>query len=1073
MLVSLLALSAAITAGVYYVSTRYVQVQNLTQSAEQTSYYKTAMGSTIDYLKYAIKERWCINPDGTQYLGSANLPCDLTNSRNTELLVMSDQGLTASNPANPPVRPASISGIFDPKAILSNHPLYNVVQSFPVGTTFTYALSRISSQGAPAGAGQQAYIQIQTVATLPGGKTLLNSQGVTTFTTTATIAAVQRQLSSYSLIVNGDLVADAAMPTQAPAGSVQFPWYDTSIPTPGVTPGVIRFQSAVFSNHDLVLPGSAVPTSFSQVNFQGGVVLGNGTVVRDNVAFSPSSAGGVGSMYLEELSTRFGGITSGIKIDSDVDSGLSFLFGNPAMPSQQLVACHDWALVKSALDLTRSSQLLIQEPASPTATPGVSEIYTFNLGLSYRDAFIPQPNLSPLPTRPLSVVLNHSNAWVGSTPGKLVVTGALAPVLRVTVGDGTLSGPLPGPTPVATNAIFTAALGLDATVVYTLNVSTTIASLNSTLASLQSALAQLTAAQTALTAAQAAQTAGNGSLKTACSALTAAGGRSADCPPSPAATSAPCDLPNSSANVALCQAVATALQSESTDTTAVTAAQAKLSALQNQFGSVSALNTQITTVTAQINLLTESPPAIQLAVAPVSPSRGDQVKLQLQLQNMSSFPNEIPMLRLQIEAFDVGYNGGGVDMRLNDAAPGPNYVSIGLPGPAYSNLLQVSLSGHLGDATRVGGPASLPDQNTNVSIKGVTLQWNAPPWQTFYPQPVSTPAPPGVSTGLVSYESQAVGPGGAGLESWNYITQAQGLSFEGSNPGGTYDPAVLEQTCIPPSNANYPSAAFGVETNESSNYAANSPYSWNFKPPSVYKPKQLANVPVRNVVIIGRDANGADALSLADFNDSAGNQNAEIFNTTDSGTVGIFSMADTCTIFPHVSLFAGFLTCKTLHIKGPRTTNLTIRGTAIVNNLVVDPSAFSKGAGIIWSSLFDSRALADLVAPQANQGMPVLNHNHSACSLTADIYAPQTPVLWASYSPADSSQSFLSMDQIARLNDCSLASLTQNADPFSWSQVDPVCGIPVTSGPSPDYSSCKNAYLPKRLEVFEIQRSNR
>lgn len=198
--------------------------------------------------------------------------------------------------------------------------------------------------------------------------------------------------------------------------------------------------------------------------------------------------------------------------------------------------------------------------------------------------------------------------------------------------------------------------------------------------------------------------------------------------------------------------------------------------------------------------------------------------------------------------------------------------------------------------------------------------------------------------------------------------------------------------------------AFGT-TDWMTSFASAARHSWNF-----------ANPTTGRFVLDGNNAAGANA----------------VFH--------VRSIVETCEIASSATIVAGFFTCDHLVIS-PRSTPLRIIASVITSNMAIDPSAFK--AGIRWSTIYHPMATIELRA--AGLLKP----------LTGTCDAIPAEPIWHPYP---------SIVKLANLFKCNAISLRATADPFTWTAVDPDCGL-IAGQPS---TTCK-----KQLLNFQLVEQNR
>ncbi len=153
------------------------------------------------------------------------------------------------------------------------------------------------------------------------------------------------------------------------------------------------------------------------------------------------------------------------------------------------------------------------------------------------------------------------------------------------------------------------------------------------------------------------------------------------------------------------------------------------------------------------------------------------------------------------------------------------------------------------------------------------------------------------------------------------------------------------------------------------------------------------------------------------------------------------SLMDECKIKSDAVFVTGFYNCKRLTIDS-RTTPLRIIGTFIATEIDINPEAIK--AGIQWSTIYHPQAIRELRAQEILKANP----GYACDSLLKPIWHPYPDVF-----------------ELASQNKCSPSSLRAKAQPFTWTTVDPDCGL--VSGAAVA-TTCKNR--PVRFNLQEISR---
>lgn len=152
------------------------------------------------------------------------------------------------------------------------------------------------------------------------------------------------------------------------------------------------------------------------------------------------------------------------------------------------------------------------------------------------------------------------------------------------------------------------------------------------------------------------------------------------------------------------------------------------------------------------------------------------------------------------------------------------------------------------------------------------------------------------------------------------------------------------------------------------------------------------------------------------------------------------SIADTCVIHATANFVTGFFVCDKLIFEA-RTQPLRIVGTFIVNSVSIDPSVYRTG--LRWSNIYTPNAVVDL------RGAKVLKPKWSSCepSLAEPIWHP-----------------FPTISRQDDIYNCNSIFLRAKADPFTWTTMDPDCGLK----PGAPSTTCKRR--PVRFSAKEFDR---
>lgn len=284
-------------------------------------------------------------------------------------------------------------------------------------------------------------------------------------------------------------------------------------------------------------------------------------------------------------------------------------------------------------------------------------------------------------------------------------------------------------------------------------------------------------------------------------------------------------------------------------------------------------------------------------------------------------------------------------------------------------------------------------------------------------------------------------------DSWdrNEFSQKAWLNFSpGSNPTGatkdesgtgaivtpTADPAfswnTLENDCT-----FSPKMAFGG-IDWGAKFLESTYKSWNFAP--------VPSAPNLTPTAIYRTA-GDWPINL---------NNASTANPATPPAFAVKSLANRCVIESTANFVTGFYNCRELVIE-QRTLPLRIIGTFILSKLTIHPDAYK--AGIRWSSIYHPMATQELISAGV-----LKKEGGGSCNNVNN-----TSPIWHPYpSLADISNNFR----------CNVISLRNKANPFTWTTVDPDCGIIASANRTTENANtrCKNRIT--RAVVFEVSRES-
>ncbi|MCB0377269.1 MAG: hypothetical protein KDD33_02135 [Bdellovibrionales bacterium] len=163
----------------------------------------------------------------------------------------------------------------------------------------------------------------------------------------------------------------------------------------------------------------------------------------------------------------------------------------------------------------------------------------------------------------------------------------------------------------------------------------------------------------------------------------------------------------------------------------------------------------------------------------------------------------------------------------------------------------------------------------------------------------------------------------------------------------------------------------------------------------------------------------------------------------DKPSFKVRSIVNRCIVMPDATFVAGFLNCKSFTI-APRSKPLKIVGTVVTNRLSIDPSALR--AGIWWSNIYHPQAVLEL------QKVGILKplKGGECVTLPDPIWHPNPSIV-----------------NLSNHYRCHPISLREKANPFTWTSVDPDCGM---IDEAASRTSCK--FRPKNFVLKELGRGS-
>ncbi len=351
----------------FFASIAYIETQAKSMSSvSNKSDRRIVMDGLYAYTVNAIKQSWCLSSTWVEEMN-----CDLNHPRYTQRLLLSDEALLFirnSGSARPPdpitnTRLASIGTTVQLKDLTESHPLYSIIQ--PLRNDYESVQFTVERDAAAISAvrGREVPIKI-TVFLKHKSDSSLNQ------TLVSKNIVYPRELSYFGLVLSNNLYL-ASGTNDASKGWVR-------LESLSVTANAgLRFESPVYVNGDLNLPGSNSGSTMSNVIFVDKVVLG-GQVKMDDKPYMVKTAGGEGYMYNYSM-PNFAGIMGGFERDPERDKGLDYLFnivagGEASFDAQKL--CRERLMSSYDLTLTDAAQLWVNPASSGSNTATIK----YNLG---------------------------------------------------------------------------------------------------------------------------------------------------------------------------------------------------------------------------------------------------------------------------------------------------------------------------------------------------------------------------------------------------------------------------------------------------------------------------------------------------------------------------------------------------------------------------------------------------------------------------------------------------------------------------------------------------------------------
>lgn len=410
---------------------------------------KFALHSAMDYVIFGIKQKYCFD---SLLLNDLPTNCNLNHPGSVERIIMSsDQensirnniagGINVGPYTLNSLHLDSFTNTVQISSLTTLHPLYQVMNAAlvsPISGIYV-KIERDNTRNIPRN-GKEMFLKITVEFTDANGNHPVTF-GNLSMTQTSYLSIYPREVSSFALLIPGDLYLDRAYNTNVPNGSSVIHSYNNGFQQ-NVT-GLL-FDSPVFVNYNIHLPYVAVQNgghqnnanAYSPVTFADRVFLGNGYVFENGQVYEPNSAGGAGDRLWSQ-NKLIGGLLRGIEIDGGLDNGLSVFGGvtNSTVPNTTLMdqCIQYFNNLSNSMYLNNNSDLRSYLQASQNQ----GKYQNFRITLDRNDRFSPQANqLLPL----------NNAQWGTGTASRTVpqnVTNGAIINVSVYVGNKSVTGQLP------------------------------------------------------------------------------------------------------------------------------------------------------------------------------------------------------------------------------------------------------------------------------------------------------------------------------------------------------------------------------------------------------------------------------------------------------------------------------------------------------------------------------------------------------------------------------------------------------------------------------------------------------
>lgn len=437
-----LGVSMLVAAAVWGIQTLLpILTQETLKSADILS-YRLALNSAIDYASFSIKQRWCVNDVWTR-----KAPCDITDNRHTERLMLSDDALASLKAQGITTSRLQEIEVTVPKgAITSNHPLYPAFRNLPASIKgVEFHVSRLDNVYQPTADGQ-IFIKIRATLQVGAGALRILKRSSDMYVE-ALFSYFPRELSSMALVVANDLhldTSDTPFPSLSNRGDLFIPYALKESKPKGLT-----FTSPIFVNGSIhLLDKLKIEAGYiAPVLFASKVYLGNGKLIQDGAPFNPQESTDGRMSTMNEIRGLFG-LQQGIEVDGARDLGLEYLSGREigSTNSSLMEICAARATTITDLQATRKSGLIVARAGAPVTNPDGTRTLKFRVGLSgseHPDAEIKTLHYNEFSQQTLAgpTLSNVLGTW-SEVPA--LNAGAAKPIVRIaaSLSDGTVSNSL-------------------------------------------------------------------------------------------------------------------------------------------------------------------------------------------------------------------------------------------------------------------------------------------------------------------------------------------------------------------------------------------------------------------------------------------------------------------------------------------------------------------------------------------------------------------------------------------------------------------------------------------------------